>query len=61
MKPITAEEAIKVAKDVGAATYVECSSLTQAGLKNVFDEAVKTVFTKAAAGSGAKKKGCTIM
>ena len=40
-KPITVEEAEKLAEEVGAVKYVECSALTQESLKNVFDEATK--------------------
>jgi cell division control protein 42 len=35
---ITSEEGERLARELGAARYVECSALTQQGLKAVFDQ-----------------------
>ncbi|KAJ3273824.1 Rho GTPase [Blyttiomyces sp. JEL0837] len=58
-KPISSEAGERLAKELGAVKYLECSALTQKGLKNVFDEAIIAALEPPQA---KKKKGpCTIL
>lgn len=42
MQPVRKEDGERMAKDLGAIKYVECSALTQYKLKDVFDEVGNT-------------------
>lgn len=44
--PHTAADGERLAAQLGAVKYVECSALTQAGLKRVFDEAIKIALAR---------------
>jgi len=56
---ITVEEANNRAKEIGAVKYMECSALTQEGLKAVFDEAIRAALAKPK--TSQKKGGCKIL
>ena len=42
-RPITLDQGERLARELGAVKYVECSALTQRGLKNVFDEVSRSL------------------
>lgn len=56
-EPIKYSQGLALAKEIGAATYVECSALTQRNLKNVFDEAIKAVLNP----KREKKRRCVLL
>ncbi len=60
LNPISATEGMALAREIGAVTYMECSALTQTGLKAVFDEAIKAVVVKKTP-IPRKKKACIVM
>lgn len=43
LKPITYEQGVKMAKELGCVNYYECSAATQQGVKEVFDYALRVV------------------
>merc|ERR1711862_524800 len=61
LAPVTHQQGLQLAKDIKAAKYLECSALTQKGLKAVFDEAIRTVLTPASGGKTKKKGGCSVL
>jgi len=46
LRVVSLEEAQQRSREIGAVTYMECSALTQEGLKTVFDEAIRASLTK---------------
>lgn len=60
-KPLSREDGERLAAELGASAYMECSALTQEGLKEVFDRAIITALQAKTKPEGGKKKGCSIM
>ncbi len=58
---VPSEEGGAMAKKLGAVAFMECSALTQKGLKAIFDEAIRVGLTRQPERRGKKKKGCAIL
>ena len=59
LSPITNPQGLAMTKEIRAVKYLECSALTQKGLKNVFDEAIRAVLCPKA--KPKKNKGCVVL
>lgn len=62
-EPVSYEEGLKLSTELGCDKYVECSALSQAGLKQVFDEAIRAVLQSRSSAKkrSKKRKGCSIL
>lgn len=60
IKPVEVEKAEKLKNDLGGWASLECSALTQKGLKTVFDEAIKCVMHKHLKPQKKSKKNCIV-
>ncbi|CAJ0931509.1 unnamed protein product [Ranitomeya imitator] len=59
LSPISYPQGLALAKDIESVKYLECSALTQRGLKTVFDEAIRAVLCPPP--SRPKKHGCVLL
>jgi len=55
---VTIESAQRMAKEIGAVNFLECSALTQEGLKQVFDDAIRAAMSKPA---NVKRRTCKLL
>ena len=60
LKVISTSQAQDIAKEIKAYKYLECSALTQKGLKEVFEEAVRCVVKPDVKQINKKDKKCII-
>jgi len=62
MKPVDSQDGENLANEIGAIKYMECSALTQKGLKQVFDEAIKAILRPRKVPVTKKKsEGCVLL
>ena len=59
--PVATEDGQTLARELGAYKYIECSALTQQGLKGVFDDAIRCVVDSMKKPRKKKKMKCVIM
>ncbi|KAJ1958853.1 hypothetical protein DL89DRAFT_270412 [Linderina pennispora] len=60
-QPTTREEALNVAKAVGAQLYLECSAKENRGVREIFDAAVRCTLKAQKQAYGSEDSGCCII
>eukprot|EP01133_Synstelium_polycarpum_P019111 gene19111-22889_t len=55
-EPISRDEGVALAKEIGAVQFFECSSLTGNGVNEIFSAAIKAAFTKQSPASASSSK-----
>lgn len=58
LSPISTIQGESMRKEIGAVKYLECSALTQKGLKTVFDEAIRAHLCPK---PKSKQRGCILL
>jgi len=58
---INHQEAMDMAKQIGAIAYRECSALTREGLKEIFDEAIASTLGGQKKPGGSSRKKCRLL
>eukprot|EP00008_Paramoeba_atlantica_P007368 CAMPEP_0201475248 /NCGR_PEP_ID=MMETSP0151_2-20130828/697_1 /ASSEMBLY_ACC=CAM_ASM_000257 /TAXON_ID=200890 /ORGANISM="Paramoeba atlantica, Strain 621/1 / CCAP 1560/9" /LENGTH=199 /DNA_ID=CAMNT_0047855287 /DNA_START=321 /DNA_END=920 /DNA_ORIENTATION=+ len=65
MEPVSPQMGDQLAKDIGAVKYMECSALTQKGLRDVFNVGIRVGLEKdnekKKSGGGGKRGGCIVL
>jgi len=61
LQPIKYEQGLKLANEIDAVKYLECSAFTQNGLRIVFDETIRAVLYPQPKSKPKKKKVCDLL
>ena len=61
LSPISYPQGLAMAKEIHAVKYLECSALTQKGLKEVFDTAIRAVLDPKPKTVQKRKHRCIIL
>ena len=60
LSPISYTQGLHIMKEIRAVKYMECSALTQKGLKTVFDEAIRAVLQPRKEQRGDRTRCCIV-
>ena len=61
VSPVTEEQGQRFAKEIGAIGYVECSALSQVGLKDAFDTCIRAGLDKSLKKKKKHHKNCIVL